>query len=339
MDPPWSLRFASGAPLTLATMLRGQAWVVPADGEPVPIGTGDIAIIRGPAPYTVADDPATPPHAGDHQRRLLRPDRRPEGDEHTSGPRGPADVSRTARPCCSAAPTTRRGGISERLLQALPDVLVVPADDCHYPMLDLVAEEVTRERAGAAGGARPAAGPDARLHAAGLVRPPEAHAPGLVPRDGRPGRRPRAAAAPRQTRPTPGPWRTWRPRCGASRAALARRFTAQVGEPPMAYLAGWRIALAADLLRETDATVGTIARKVGYANAFALSVAFKRRRGITPTEHRAAATCRPASDKRVTQQGVGLAGAAVAVDRLVVDAFQLDGFAASGAWMMLPLPT
>ena len=74
-----------------------------------------------------------------------------------------------------------------------------------------------------------------------------------------------------------------------SRAALARRFTAQVGEPPMTYLASWRVDLAADLPRETDATVGSIARKVGYANTFALSVAFKRLRGITPTEHRAAA--------------------------------------------------
>ncbi|MEK8146658.1 helix-turn-helix domain-containing protein [Streptomyces sp. M10(2022)] len=50
----------------------------------------------------------------------------------------------------------------------------------------------------------------------------------------------------------------------------------------MAYLADWRITLAADLLRETDDTVGTIARKVGYANAFALSVAFKRLRGTRP---------------------------------------------------------
>lgn len=73
---------------------------------------------------------------------------------------------------------------------------------------------------------------------------------------------------------------------GVSRAAPARRFTAEVGEPPMAYLANWRIALAADLLRETDHTVGTIARKVGYANAFALSVAFKRLRGTRPSDHR-----------------------------------------------------
>ena len=38
-------------------------------------------------------------------------------------------------------------------------------------------------------------------------------------------------------------------RVGVSRAALARRFRERVGEPPMAYLTGWRMALAADRLR------------------------------------------------------------------------------------------
>src|SRR5262249_18530239 len=40
-----------------------------------------------------------------------------------------------------------------------------------------------------------------------------------------------------------------------SRAALARRFTELVGEPPIAFLTGWRLALAADLLLEPNATV------------------------------------------------------------------------------------
>lgn len=35
-------------------------------------------------------------------------------------------------------------------------------------------------------------------------------------------------------------------RVGVSRASLARRFTAVVGEAPMSYLTGWRITLAAD---------------------------------------------------------------------------------------------
>ncbi len=79
---------------------------------------------------------------------------------------------------------------------------------------------------------------------------------------------------------------------GVSRAALARRFHALVGEPPMRFLATWRLTLAADLLLEPGETVGSVAAKVGYGSPFALSVAFKRVRGISPQEHRARA--RPA---------------------------------------------
>ena len=74
---------------------------------------------------------------------------------------------------------------------------------------------------------------------------------------------------------------------GVSRATLARRFRQQVGEPPLAYLTRWRVALAADLLVGTDLTLAAIAARVGYANAFALSAAFKRARGLPPSMHRA----------------------------------------------------
>ena len=63
MDPPWSLRIQDEAPLTLVAVVRGQAWIVPGVGEPVRLDRGDVAVIRGPDPYTVADDPATPPQA------------------------------------------------------------------------------------------------------------------------------------------------------------------------------------------------------------------------------------------------------------------------------------
>ena len=76
-------------------------------------------------------------------------------------------------------------------------------------------------------------------------------------------------------------------RAGVSRAAFARRFTELVGEPPMAFLTGWRLALAADLLLEPDATIASVARQVGYATPFALSAAFKRERGMSPRDHRA----------------------------------------------------
>ena len=57
----------------------------------------------------------------------------------------------------------------------------------------------------------------------------------------------------------------------------------------MTFLTGWRLALAADLLCEPDATVGSVAEKVGYGTPFAFSTAFKRVRGLSPQEHRARA--------------------------------------------------
>jgi AraC-like DNA-binding protein len=56
----------------------------------------------------------------------------------------------------------------------------------------------------------------------------------------------------------------------------------------MTYVTHWRLDLAAEALRTSDATLTTIARRVGYANAFALTVAFKRVRGTTPQRFRTA---------------------------------------------------
>src|SRR4051794_5535339 len=63
MDPPWALSIEDEAPLTVVAIVRGDAWVRPAGGEPVALSRGDVAVIRGPEPYLVADDPATPPQA------------------------------------------------------------------------------------------------------------------------------------------------------------------------------------------------------------------------------------------------------------------------------------
>jgi AraC-like DNA-binding protein len=76
---------------------------------------------------------------------------------------------------------------------------------------------------------------------------------------------------------------------GASRATLARRFNDLVGESPMTFLRNWRMAMAADLLCNSEETVSTVAAKVGYATPFAFSAAFKRVRGVSPQEHRASA--------------------------------------------------
>lgn len=46
------------------------------------------------------------------------------------------------------------------------------------------------------------------------------------------------------------------------------------------------MTLAADLLRDTESTIATVARTVGYQDAFPFSVAFKRARGVSPSAWR-----------------------------------------------------
>ncbi|WP_203840342.1 AraC family transcriptional regulator [Winogradskya humida] len=73
-----------------------------------------------------------------------------------------------------------------------------------------------------------------------------------------------------------------------SRSTLAARFRTAVGRGPLDYLTTWRIELAANRLRRTDAPVAVIARDVGYGSESALNVAFKRTMNLTPAAYRRA---------------------------------------------------
>lgn len=69
---------------------------------------------------------------------------------------------------------------------------------------------------------------------------------------------------------------------GLSRSALATRFHQLVGQPPMYYLALWRMQLARRLLHDTALGTEAIASKVGFESAAAFAKAFKRMVGSTP---------------------------------------------------------
>ncbi|WP_428311339.1 AraC family transcriptional regulator [Hydrocarboniphaga sp.] len=71
-----------------------------------------------------------------------------------------------------------------------------------------------------------------------------------------------------------------------SRSALAERFNALVGEPPMQYLTRWRLALAAQQLRAGRAAISRIAEHSGYESETAFSRAFKREFGVPPAAWR-----------------------------------------------------
>ena len=54
----------------------------------------------------------------------------------------------------------------------------------------------------------------------------------------------------------------------------------------MAYLTSWRMLLAGELLSDPHRTTADIAQQVGYGSPFALSTAFKRHHGVSPSEFR-----------------------------------------------------
>jgi AraC-like DNA-binding protein len=284
---PWSMRIADEAPLTFLAVVRGGAAVLPDAGEPVRLERGDVCLLRGPDAYTVADDPETQPQV------LVLPGQRcvtPEGREvvmrrHGVRTWGNAPGGETE---LLTGTYQLHGAVGGRLLRALPPVAVIRADALESPLVGLLAEEIVRD----------APGQEAVLDRlldllliaalrAWLSRP-DAAAPGWY----RAHADPVVGHALRLIHDDPAhPWTVAElaAEAGVSRAALARRFTELVGEPPMGYLAGWRIALAADLLLEPGTTIGSVAGQVGYGGPYALSTAFKRVRGVSPREHRAAA--------------------------------------------------
>ena len=73
---------------------------------------------------------------------------------------------------------------------------------------------------------------------------------------------------------------------GLSRSSLVERFNRYLAEPPMAYLTGWRLRLAAEALTSSPKGVGDIAAAVGYESEAAFNRAFKRAYGAPPARYR-----------------------------------------------------
>ncbi|MFX0580311.1 AraC family transcriptional regulator [Nocardia nepalensis] len=285
LDPPWSLRIQDKAPLTVVSMIRGTAWIMTdaANSKPRQVGAGDIAIFRGPDPYTVADDPATEPQIFIDPGNVTKTaDGEILCETLSLGVRQWGTDANGATLMVTGTYESA-GAASQRLLRALPPVIVLRRGDFDTRLLDILVDEATKDE--------PAQGVVLdRLLDMVLIGALRAwFARNDAPAWYHAYSDPLVGKALRllQHNPAHG-WTvaSLAEAVGVSRAALARRFTDLVGEPPMAFLTEWRLALAADLLQESDATIESIARQVGYGSAFALSTAFKRHFGVSPRDHR-----------------------------------------------------
>jgi AraC-like DNA-binding protein len=288
MDPPWSMSIRDEAPLTLICQTHGSAAIVGESSGTVRLGAGDVALTRGSEQYVFADDPATTPmvviHPGQRCTTLSGEDLR---FEMSLGVRtwGNSASGATRSVICAYE---GRSEVSARLLDALPTVLVLRTDEWETPLVDLLAAEAGND------------GPGQEAYLDRLLdllliavlrtwfdRDENAPTWWHAEHD------PVVGPALKLIYNNPAhPWTVANlaAAVGSSRAVFASRFTEQVGEPPIAFLTSWRLALAADLLRSSQATIAAVARQVGYSTPFALSSAFKRAYGVSPNTYRAMAS-------------------------------------------------
>ncbi|WP_436494491.1 AraC family transcriptional regulator [Actinokineospora sp. HUAS TT18] len=291
LNPPWSIRVEDRAPLSLVTPAQGDAWIVPDHGDPVELHPGEVAIMRGPTPYTIADDPTTPPQVIIYPgQRCVTIDGDDIGESRNLGVRTWGNNEGSAVMLSGTYQMQRE--IGQRLFGALPPVLVRPIDAGDSALVALLENEMLKQEPGQ----ELVLDRILDLVLVSVLRAWLA-SPGVgAPAWYRAQHDPVVGAALQLLHTEPAqPWTvaTLAARVGVSRAALARRFTALVGEPPMNYLTSLRLALAADLMRESNATIGSVARKVGYSSSFALSTAFKRVRGMSPQEYIRQAAANP----------------------------------------------
>ncbi|WP_433599518.1 AraC family transcriptional regulator [Nocardia sp. CA-135953] len=289
LDPPWSLRIQDRAPLTVVSMVRGTAWIMTdaAGSKPRQVSAGDIAIFRGPDPYTVADDPATAPQIFIDPGNITKT---ADGEilcETLSLGVRQWGTDADGATLMVTGTYESAGAASQRLLRALPPVIILQRGDFDTRLLDILVDEAIKDE--------PAQGVvlDRLLDMVLIAALRAWFARNDAPAWYHAYSDPLVGKALRLLQHNPGHGWTvasLAEAVGVSRAALARRFTDLVGEPPMAFLTEWRLALAADLLQESDATIESIARQVGYGSAFALSTAFKRHFGVSPRDHRQGST-------------------------------------------------
>jgi AraC-like DNA-binding protein len=277
---PWGLELPQSPGASFHAITAGTAWVRTADTDPVQLMPGDVLLLPTGMTHRLSSDPRA--RCRPFDRRMKEEEMTPAGDL-TLGTGGP-----TTRFVCAAYDYDSE--VAQPLMRALPDVIHVPADPVAggdiAAVVALLAHEVEERHAGARSATARLI--DLLLIAAvrrWLDRLDEGREPSWLTglRD------PLIGQVLAMLHDRPGDRWTLDALAGAanvSRATLARRFTETVGEPPLAYLARWRMHVAAQRLKHSEDTIDTIAREVGYTSEFAFNRAFARHRGEPPGRYR-----------------------------------------------------
>ncbi|WP_018500533.1 AraC family transcriptional regulator [Parafrankia discariae] len=278
---PWGLRLFRISAAAFHTVTAGTAWLRLPGQPPVRLMPGDVVLLPTGAAHGLAGDPEGPLEPFDHAASKAAP---AAGGRLDVGP-GPA---RTRILCASFR---HDPAVTTPLFTVLPELVHVPAGTSGAsPLTDTV-----RLLSGELADPGPATTTlldrlvDVLLIQvlrAWLRAAPAAPSASWL----RALNDPMVSMALAALHADPG--RAWTlsslaDHVAVSRATLARRFPALVGETPAAYLTRWRMDLAARRLRDTDDPIEVVARAVGYTSEYAFSRAFSRDRAIPPGRFRA----------------------------------------------------
>ncbi|MFE1297191.1 AraC family transcriptional regulator [Streptomyces sp. NPDC058731] len=278
---PWGTRFQATDGAGFHVVLRGSAWLLPAQGEPVALGPGDVVFLahgRGHALASAPDVPLEDFTVG------------PDGRWPDPPPPPPGAPEPDTLMLCGAYLLDRSR--AHPLLTELPEVVHLPARVGDTGGLRAAVELLGQELTGCRPGSYTIIASLLDTLLLYILRAWWEREPrDAVPRGGWAAALADPAVCAALHALHSDPARAWSveelgAEGGLSRAAFARRFTALVGRPPLAYLTWWRMTTAGRLLRTEDLPLRQVAERAGYTSEFAFAKAFKREYGVAPGQYR-----------------------------------------------------
>lgn len=267
----WGVRYSAFGQPSFCTMLEGRCLLAVQGKAPIALEAGDFVLMPATPGFTLSGFEPVVPVAIDALQAAGA-----QGDLRHGRPDGPPDVRMLGGYFAFGSPD------AALLVSLLPTLLHVRGIERLSVLVRLVREESTEQRAGrelVLGRLVEVLLIEALRSTTGEGAPP-----GLL----RGLADARLAAAMRLMHGEPA--RAWTVDELARRAALSRsaffdRFSRAVGLRPMEYLLAWRMALAKDLLRQSDVALVEVAERVGYSSASSFSTAFSRHVGLAPSQY------------------------------------------------------